>query len=350
MSQATQASAQAPVPQGRDKALRVGSDISIRKLQVFWAVAHTGSMTKAARMLAVTQPTLSQQLGDLENVLGNRLFDRAGNSLLRTEFGSAFMRHAEAVLRAAQELEDMVTDQGQGQHQTIRVGGLPSALRALMPAALAAMRPAFPGHDLDLHEGSPGDILEMLYARRISVALLAANTLGETPPGFEQVPLIEDRHVLVVPAQLDLGAITSPETELSAGDNEILRNVVHFVFGSPHSRNLQSWFDAVLPGNRTVARARSFELAVEMVRSGLGICLAPSLSIAPASLSTDQLRLYGVDLAPRRIVALVPKHFARSAPGAALLAGMQARARSLVHPALQPEPRFISARSPQTGP
>src|SRR5690606_17616473 len=137
---------------------------------------------------------------------------------------------------------------------------------------------------------------------------------------------------LVVPAQLDLGRITAPETELTPAERELLRNVIHFVFGSPNSRRLQSWFDNVLPGNRTVARARSFELAVEMVRSGLGICLAPLLSIAPASLSTDRLRLYGVNLAPRRIVALMPQHFARSAQGAALLAGLQARAAELVHP------------------
>ena len=348
MTQATRETEAQGVP-ARAAALRVGSDISIRKLQVFWAVAHTGSMTKAARMLALAQPTLSQQLPALEGVLGSRLFERAGNSLVRTEFGNTFMRHAESVLRAAQELEEMVAEHGRGQQQTIRIGGLPSALRALVPAAMAEIRADFPSHDFDLHEGSPGDILEMLYARRISVALLAANTLGEVPAGFEQIPLIEDRHVLVVPATLDLEGIRSPETELPPAEAAKLRNVIEFVFGSPHSRRLQAWFDAVLPGNRNVARARSFELAVEMVRSGLGVCLAPSLSIAADSLSTDQLRLYGVDVAPRRIVALVPQHFARGAMGTRLLAGLKDRAAGLQHPALRAEPPFITERAPRGG-
>ena len=119
---------------------RVGSDISLRKLQIFWAVSHTNSLTRAAKLLSLTQPTVSQQLAALEAAVGNKLFERINSGIRLTEFGGIFIRHAESVLRAAQELEDMVSTYGKGQLQTVRVAGVPSALRALMPSFCSMSR------------------------------------------------------------------------------------------------------------------------------------------------------------------------------------------------------------------
>ena len=327
----------------RAAGLRVGGDISIRKIQVFWAVARAGSMTRAARMLEVTQPTLSQQLSALEASLGNALFTRSGNSLTLTEFGTAFLRHAEDVLRAVQEMEDMISDHGQGRQQTIRIGGLPSAMRVLVPPAMHAIRQRHAVIDIDTHEGSPGEILELLYARRIGIALLAANSVGDLPPGFTQIPLLSDKNVLVVPRALDLSAVADPESDLSADDYRVLRQVIHFVFGSTHSQRQQQWFDRILPGNRTVGRSRSFDMAVEMVRSGLGVCLAPALSVAPASLSTAGVRLYDVSVAPRQILAIVPAQYAHQETTREVLDELLRAAAGVTHPEIAPEPPFLRA-------
>lgn len=327
----------------RAAGLRVGGDISVRKIQVFWAVARAGSMTRAARMLEVTQPTLSQQLSALEASLGNALFTRSGNSLTLTEFGTAFLRHAEDVLRAVQEMEDMITDHGRGQQQSIRIGGLPSAMRVLVPTAMQAIRRRHPVIDIDTHEGSPGEILELLYARRIGIALLAANSVGDLPPGFAQVPLLSDKNVLVVPRALDLSAVTDPGQDLSAEDHQTLRQIIQFVFGSNHSQRQQQWFDLVLPGNRTVGRSRSFDMAVEMVRSGLGVCLAPALSVAPASLSTAGVRLYDVSVAPRQIIAIVPAQYAHQETIREVLDELMRAAAAVRHPQIEPEPPFLRA-------
>ena len=82
-----------------------GSDVSIRRLQAFWAVAHTGSMTRAAKMMGVSQPGLSQQLAGFEAAIGGRLFDRRAGHLEMTELGNAILGRAEQVLRSVQELE-----------------------------------------------------------------------------------------------------------------------------------------------------------------------------------------------------------------------------------------------------
>ncbi|MDD2867760.1 LysR family transcriptional regulator [Neomegalonema sp.] len=330
----------------KSAARRVGGDITMRKLQIFWAVAHAGSLTRAAKTLEVTQPTLSQQLAALEASVGARLFERAGGALTLTEFGVSFRRHVESVLRTTQELEDMISESGEGRQRTIRIAGLPSAMRTLAPAAMLSLASERAALDFDMHEGAPDEILEMLYARRINVALLSSNMLDDLSTGFRQIPLMEDPYVLVTPERLDLSEISDPESQLSPEDREILRRTIQFAFGNQHSRRIQNWFDAVLPGARTFARTRSFDLAVEMVRSGLGICVAPRLSASQGqgSATLEGVRLHQLSIAPRRIVAITPTHYARQEPYATLLARLQEVGAGLSWPPVAPQPPFIALR------
>lgn len=324
---------------------RVGNDISLRKLQIFWSVAHTGSLTRAAKLLSLSQPTVSQQIAALEAAVGNKLFERVNSSVIATEFGLAFIRYAEAVLRSAQELEDMVSEYGKGQMQTVRVAGVPSALRAILPKAMLDLRRSQRIMDFDMHEAGPAEVLEMLYARRINLALLGSNTIGELAPGFAEIPLTDDPYVLVVPEALELDQITDPEQELSPPLLAQLRATIQFAFGNAHSRRLQDWFDLVIPANRVVARARSFELVVEMVRTGLGICVAPALSALPNAMALQGVRLHHLSLAPRRIMAIVPNHYQRQEPYVSLLAALRDSARALPPLTVAPEPPFVRQRA-----
>ena len=59
------------------------SRITLSQLRTFWAVAHSPSLTRAAKQLGVTQPSLSQQLAKLEATLGARLLERSGGEIGR---------------------------------------------------------------------------------------------------------------------------------------------------------------------------------------------------------------------------------------------------------------------------
>lgn len=238
----------------------------------------------------------------------------------------------------------MVSEHGEGKQHSIRVAGVPSALRALMPRTMLALQSGPQLVDFDLHEGGPAEVLEMLYARRINLALLAASTVGDLTAGFAKIPLMADPYVLVVPEAMDLSQVQDPAKDLSAAQQEILRRTIQFAFGNQHSRRLQHWFDTVLPGNRTIARARSFELVVDMVRGGLGCCIAPALSAAPNAVALSGVRLYGLALPAREIVAIIPVHYQRHEPYLSILNALSEVAASLPEPVLEPEPPFIAAR------
>jgi DNA-binding transcriptional LysR family regulator len=184
-------------------------------------------------------------------------------------------------------------------------------------------------------------VIELLNVRRADLGLIAANSLAENAKGFREVAILSDQHFLIVPQALNLDAVTDPESDLSEADLTLLRGTVEFAFGSHYEQRMRLWFDRALPGGRTIARSRSYEAVVEMVRAGIGIAVVPGLSILGAG-GAHGLRLYRTGLPLRRLVALMPADGdpmpARFA--AALVAG----AADLALPEGQPAPPFLRAR------
>ena len=333
------------IPKGRGLE-SAGNVISIRRLQSFWAVVHTGSVTRAAKMIGVSQPSLSQQIAGFEAAIGGRLFDRRAGRLELTELGSAIHGRAEQVLRSVQELEDVLpSSPGAGPRRSLRISGAGSVMRTLLPKAIRRLGIPLEQLDFDLQEGAPGEVLESLYARRANIGLVAAGSLAEAAMNFRQVPLLGDPYVLAVPSRLDLSRCAKVG-DLPDEDQALLNTTLQFVFGTQHSRRVQDWYDQVLPANRLLARLRNFESMIEMTRAGLGVCIVPALSFAEGGLRTDGLRLYHTGLEWRRIVALFPSQYQSVAPYGAMIAALVAAGADIDLPETEPAPPFIARSQP----
>jgi len=330
-----------PSPETRSSTL--SDAVTLRKLRIFWAVAHCESMTRAAKLLDVTQPSLSQQLAAFEAAIGNKLFDRRSNSMILTEAGHQLLRKAEIVLRSVQELEDVIPGIGSGVHGTIRLGGVTSVMRALLPFAMKDFQVTHPHLDYDVHEGGPGEIMELLHARRITLGLLDTNSLANLSGSFHRQQILSDPYVLAVPEAIDLRGI-SAVSDLGNAQLAVLNSTIQFVFGNEHSRRVEDWFARVLPANRLVARARSFEMALELVRQGQGVCLVPALAAVAGNRTMSGVRLYETDLPPRNIAAIMPAQYERLQPYAAFLTALQTAASTAFLPQIEPMPPFVAAR------
>ena len=325
-----------------------GAEITLRRLRIFWAVAHSSSLTRAAKLLNVSQPTLSQQLTGFEAAIGAPLFDRRSNRMVLTETGEMLLRKAEQVLRSAQELEDSLPSMGNSARQTLRIAGVASVMRVIMPAAMARLAQSMPNVDYDIHENAPAEIIDLLYARRVNIGLMASNSVAEVSAGFQQIPLIEDPFVLAVPEALDLGGIADPLSDLPPEQLKILNTTIQFVFGTQHSSRIQDWFDAVFPKNHLAMRVRSFELALDLVAGGLGVCVLPALTALVGGQVRPGIRLYTINLEARRIVAMVPSQYLRIAPYGAFLSVLQEIGSATLLPGIEPIPRFIAMATDPT--
>lgn len=322
------------------------AEVTIHQLRIFWAVSHSDTMTKAAKQLGMAQPSMSQQLAKLEATIGTKLFHRRAGELTLTDAGNYLLPRAEHVLRAMRELEDGLSRFSGGNNVTVRVAGLNSVLRALLPQALDEMRRRFPEADFDIQESAPGDTLDMLYGRRINIGLLAANSIARNAIGFAQIPVVEDPQVLVVPERLVLDGVEDPDRELAPDDLALLNSTIQFVFGTQHDRRIEDWYDEMLPRHRIVAQCRSFDLAIGLVRAGTGVCIAPALSAVMDGNGARGLRLYRVNSAARNIVALVPTQSRSIEPYSTLLDLLQKIGTTAKMPAILPVPPFLDRTAP----
>lgn len=321
---------------------RKRTEVTVHQLRIFWAVAHSSTMTKAAKQLGMAQPSMSQQLAKLEATIGATLFHRRAGELALTEAGSYLLPRAEHVLRAMRELEDGLGRFSAGRSVTVRIAGINSVLRAILPAAIDEMRRRFPETDFDIQESAPGDTLEMLYGRRVTIGLLAANSIARDAVGFAQVPVVEDPQVLVVPERLVLDGVGDPEQDLSSEDLALLNRTIQFVFGTQHDKRIEDWYDTMLPRHRIVAQCRSYELAIGLVRAGTGVCIAPALSTVMDGLGSRGLRLYRINSSARQIVALVPEQNRHMEPYSTLLDLLQHSGAAAKTPELLPPPPFLN--------
>jgi DNA-binding transcriptional LysR family regulator len=318
------------------------ADLTLHQLRIFWAVAHSETLTKAAKQLGLAQPSLSQQLGKLEANIDTLLFHRRSNEMELTEAGRYLLPKVDQVLRNIAEMEDGLAQFSGGKRLTVRVAGINSVLRVLVPEAVSRMQERFPGLEFDLQESSPAEIFDLLHSRRANIGLLATNSVAQANVGFVQVPLLEDPYVLVVPESLVLDGLSNPKAQLLPQHWALLNRSIQFIFGSKQEKRVAEWYDLLLPNHRVVAQCRSFDTAIGMVRAGVGVCLAPGLTALNQNRAPEGLRLYQIQARSREIVALVPSQYRRVEPYSVLLDHLQQVAAQHTTPDLRPTPPFLA--------
>src|SRR5437870_2695650 len=116
---------------------------SLRQLQYAVAVADTGGFRKAAQLCHVSQPSLSAQLAQLEDVLGVRLFERDKRRVLLTGAGREILGRLQRVLAEADELVETARRAADPLTGNLRLGVIPTVSPYLLPSLTPALRAAF---------------------------------------------------------------------------------------------------------------------------------------------------------------------------------------------------------------
>jgi len=314
--------------------------MTLHQLRIFLAVAQSATLTRASKQLGLAQPSLSQQLARLEESVGTRLFDRTRNRMELTDAGRVLLRHAQSVLKEIDEAEAGLREFAAGKRSIIRIAGLNSVVKALLPEALKRCGGTRAGLEVDIHEAAPAEVLEMLYSRQADIGLIAADSVAQSSIGFRQVPIVEDPYVFAVPKAVRLAAIKDIDAAPDSAA-QVLNSCIQFNFGTQHALRVQQWYLRVLPSHRIVAHCRTYDVALELVRAGFGVCLVPALTALQVTGSLDGIELYATDHGDRRTVAVIADQYLRLEPYKGLVAALQAAGSGLKLPAILPMPRVI---------
>lgn len=328
------------------------ADMTFHQLRIFCAVAQAATLTRAGKQLGLAQPTLSQQLSKLEQSIGAKLFDRTLNQMVLTEAGRFLLRQAQVILDEVDQAQIGLGEFSAGLRGVIRLAGLNSIIRVVVPHAITRLAETHPDVEFDIHETAPAEALDLLYSRSVNIGLIAANSVAQSSVSFKKIPVVEDPYVFAVPSGLRLATVLDPDSSLSPAERKIINSCIQFNFGTQHTRRVTNWYQRVLPRHRLVAQCRSYEVALGMVRAGLGVCLVPALTAHDGQGGMAGIDLYATDQPCRQMVALVPAQYLRVEPYKTFLQALQEAAAKVRLPRILPLPPFIerAAEPHQTSP
>ena len=166
----------------------------IKHLKMIYAIAETGTMTRAADLLCVTQSALSQQLKDLEAKLGVEMFVRARRKMILTATGDMVLENARRILETLEDTEREILKRVSGEKGELRVGTQCIFCFKWLPGVMKAFQGKFPDGEVEL--GHCVDLAMDLESKRYDL-VITANPDSSEP--FVSQPLFEDRAVCVLP-------------------------------------------------------------------------------------------------------------------------------------------------------
>lgn len=136
--------------------------MELRVLRYFLGVAEAGGMTRAARRLHVTQPTLSRQLRELEEELGRKLFIRGSHSLTLTQEGMLLRRRAEEILGMVRKTESEFSAIGAEVGGEVYIGGGETEAMRRIARLVREVREKYPEVRFHFFSGNAEDVIERL--------------------------------------------------------------------------------------------------------------------------------------------------------------------------------------------
>lgn len=244
--------------------------LNYHHLLYFWVVAREGGIARASKHLLVAEPTISGQVKELEQFLGEKLFERVGRRLVLTEMGKVVFDYAGEIFSLGRQMLDTVRQRPTDKPLRLNVGitdGIPKlvARRLLDPAFDTAHR-----IELTCREDSLDNLLVELSTYKLDVVLSDApaggvkvvsfsHLLGESGVSFFATPAVAKKLTRNFPASLNNADLLLPT------DNTALR------------RALDQWFETHGIRPRVVASIEDSALLKTFGQAGVGVFPAPTV-------------------------------------------------------------------------
>lgn len=243
--------------------------ITIRHLRYFEALAHHGHFSRAAEACAISQPALSLQIKELEEMLGAALFERGARQTRLTALGQEFVVRVREILRGVDELGDLARGSCSPLAGLLRIGVIPTVAPYLLPSVIRHLSVRFPAVDLRPREAVTQRLIEELTEGRLDAAIVA---LPVSQPSLCEQPLFDEEFVLVRPAT---------DARLPVPNAEALRAMRLLLLDEGHCFREQALSYCKLPSTpRDLIQGSSLSTLVQMVGAGIGVTLIPQMAVA----------------------------------------------------------------------
>ncbi len=255
--------------------------MEIYQLRYFVEVAREGNFTKASERLRIAQPALSQQVKNLEEELGARLFNRGRRRSSLTSAGETLLEHALLILSAEAHARESVQEVVGLKKGRLVLATIPSISGYWLPDVVRRFRRRFPDVELNLKENSSEEVIASVAAGDAEVGLVQAPIVDAQ---FDSGILFEEGFELVVPTghELEGGRLISLKQ---------LREIP-FVHYKGRAKDVvveacrRAGFEA-----RVACESGEIQTVLALVGAGLGVAVLPEISLGSLGRQVSRLKL-----------------------------------------------------------
>ena len=242
----------------------------LRHIEVFHAVYSCGSVTRAAEVLNVSQPSVSKVLAHAEQQLGYRLFDRIKGKLVPTPEANQLFTHVDEVNDSLDRMRHVAENLRTAEQGRVRIAATPAFGIDVLPAAVAAYREKHQNVFFSVETLHHGEICRALLESRIDIGLVFDPGVV---PGISNELLAVGKFKVLTPANMDFEGRRDLSIEDLAG-----HPFISLDRRGPLGRLLSKHFQASAVKLNTVAYAETYQVAKSLVAHGAGITVADEIT------------------------------------------------------------------------
>ena len=246
----------------------------LRHIEVFHAVYTCGSITAAANMLNVSQPSVSKVLAHAEQQLGFALFDRQKGKIVPTQEAERLIRHVTDAYDNIEELRRISENLRSSDTGRIRIAMTPAFGLDLVPAAIASYLLDHPGTRFEIETLHLHQATRALKEFRIDIGLVFDPPVT---PGIKIDSLGTGRFIALTHESMDFG----DRDRLSLEDLDGMP-LISLSTRSPLGRLLGNRIDSGKIRFRSVAKVETYQMAKALVAHGAGIAIIDEITARSA--------------------------------------------------------------------
>jgi DNA-binding transcriptional LysR family regulator len=243
--------------------------MELRHLRYFAAVAEQLHFRHAAEIVHVAQPALSQQIRQLEEEIGVKLFERSRHEVRLTPAGKAFYENVQRILKQTDQAVVKARNVESGVAGIIRVGFVSTAAIRVLPVAMKKLQKQAPAAEVELNELAAGEQLDGLYREQLDIAFVHAQLSQDV---LKTKVVARDRLIVAVPGSSKLARCRRVD----------MKDLASFPAIMPAGHSSSGFYEQVRMAYQRagvrperVHNTRLLQTGLLLVAAGVGVSLVP---------------------------------------------------------------------------
>jgi len=278
--------------------------MTLKQFYYVLTISNAGGFARAADMLNISQPSLSQYIKKIEKQLGVELFERIGGSVRLTDAGRVYIDAGRQILDIERRMVGQINDLTEHKTGTIMIGTSPYRSASMMPIIAKKFQEKYPGMHLVVEEMTSQELTEAAERGQFDLCL-TMRPINERLFNCEKIA--DEELIVAVPAAYPiLSGISMQNRKYSAVDISEFKDqpFVMIKEGQWMQQALENLMFDQGVSLKKASIVKSLEAQIAMVRAGVGVALMPSG--IERFCSSNEVRFYSLrqELAKREVVVI----------------------------------------------